>query len=68
MDKIVTIQEQIQQKIKYGDFITLGAMLGITSDNAKMRFRRGKEDAVQGMLKIIASRETLLSTSQENKQ
>lgn len=62
MDKIVTIREQIIGKISYGDFRTLGEMLNITRDNAKMRFRRGKEDAVLGMQKIIQAKESLVNT------
>lgn len=63
MDKIVTIKEQISGKVKYGDYLTLGAMLGITPDSAKMRYRRGKEDAVLAMARIIEAREALIQSA-----
>ena len=52
--------EQIKKKMITGDYITLGRMLGITPDSARMRFRREKEDAVAAMMKIIESREAMI--------
>lgn len=65
MDKIVTIREQINEKIKYGDYRTLGEMLGITADNAKMRYRRCKEDAVLAMQRITDARDGLVKPVSE---
>lgn len=60
--------EQIKQKMITGDYITLGRMLGITPDSARMRFRRQKEDAIKAMQKIIIGREALISQSSESVQ
>jgi len=38
--------EQIKNKIRYGDYITLSEMLITTPDTAKMRVRRGDKDAL----------------------
>lgn len=59
---VMTI-EQIKKKLRSGDFVTLGEMLGITPDSARMRFRRGKVEAINGIEKIIATRELLLQSS-----
>lgn len=61
---VMTI-EQIKRKMITGDYITLGRMLGITPETARMRFRRGKEDAVAGMQKIIDSRDQLVMSASE---
>ena len=53
--------EQIKESIMYGDYITLGKILGIDTQTARMRFRRNKEDAIAGMHKIIKQREQLLN-------
>lgn len=61
---VMTI-EQIKRKMITGDYITLGRMLGITPETARMRFRRGKDDAVSGMKKIIESRDELVRSTAE---
>lgn len=52
--------EEIKSKLKYGDYNTLGQILGITSDAAKMRFNRKDLNAMEAMVKIIQSREDLI--------
>jgi hypothetical protein len=52
--------EQIKTKIKYGDYGTLGQILGISPDAAKMRFNRKDLGAIDVMTKIIQTREELI--------
>ncbi|HLF52255.1 hypothetical protein [Flavobacterium sp.] len=59
--------EQIKSKLKYGDYNTLGQILGITSDAAKMRFNRKDLNAMEAMIKIIQSREDLIREYQPEK-
>jgi hypothetical protein len=59
--------EQIKSKLKYGDYNTLGQILGITSDAAKMRFNRKDVNAMEAMIKIIQSREDLIREYQPEK-
>jgi calcineurin-like phosphoesterase len=56
------------QKIKnqYGDWVTLGSVLGCNPDAAKKRFQRGNQKAINAMEDIIASREELKQKYQEN--
>lgn len=56
--------EQKFDKIDYGDFVILGKMLGINPDAARMRYRRGKEDAVEAMNKLQKMKEELISDNQ----
>ena len=51
--------EQIKTKTEYGDYTTLGKMLGITSAAAKMRFFRGDQKAKEALIAIIENREEL---------
>ncbi len=60
-------QKKLKNKVRNGDFILLGQMLNITKDAAKMRFYRGKEDAVLGLKKIIETRENLIENHQPKK-
>lgn len=53
--------EQIKLKTVYGDYTTLGKMLGTTSAAAKMRFLRGDEKAKETLEKIIKNREALFN-------
>jgi hypothetical protein len=64
MIKLVDVQtcEQIKEKIRTGDFITLGEILKISTDNARMRFHRRRQDAVDAMERIVVSREALTGT------
>jgi len=59
--------EQLKAKIKYGDYNTLGQILGITSDAAKMRFKRNDTVAIEAMTKMIAGREQLIKEYQSVK-
>jgi hypothetical protein len=52
--------EQIKTKTQYGDYTTLGMILGITAMAAKMRFIRGDKEAKDALLKILESREDLI--------
>lgn len=60
--------EQKNQKVKYGDYVLLGSLLGITPDNARMRLKRQKEDAVKGLEKIIETREKLQKQFEQEKE
>lgn len=53
--------EQIKQKMEYGDYGVAGKMLGITTDAARMRFRRGDDEMNETLIKIINNRETLIN-------
>ncbi|NMH29612.1 hypothetical protein [Flavobacterium silvaticum] len=53
--------EQLKKKIRYGDYSTLGLMLGINPDAAKMRFMRNDDKAIIAMTLIIESRERLIA-------
>jgi len=53
--------EQIKKKTQYGDYTTLGQILGITAMAAKMRFLRGDEEARKAMEKILESRQNLIT-------
>lgn len=64
---IVRIKEQIIEKIEKGDYITLGKMLGIAPDTARMRFRRDDKDAVLAMQKLVENRYEFIKTYQKTK-
>lgn len=59
--------EEIKMKLKYGDYNTLGQILRITPDAAKMRFKRKDFTAIEAMIKIIQSREDLIREYQPEK-
>ena len=59
--------EELKMKIKYGDYNTLGQILGITSDAAKMRFNRKDLTAIEAMTKLILSRDLLIKEYQSDK-
>jgi hypothetical protein len=54
--------EQIKEKLVYGDYQTLGKALGITAEAAKMRYFRGGVKERNILIEIIESREKILST------
>lgn len=56
--------EQIKSKIEYGDYKTLGAMLGVPPTTAKMRFLRGDSESKNALEKIIEAREELIKSHQ----
>ena len=53
--------EQIKKKIRYGDYNTLGLMLTINPDAAKMRFLRNDDMAIEAMRQIITHREEMIT-------
>lgn len=59
--------DQIKLKMKYGDYNTLGQILGISPDAAKMRFNRKDALAIEAMIKIIETREDLIREYQAGK-
>jgi hypothetical protein len=59
--------DQIKLKMKYGDYNTLGQILGISPDAAKMRFNRKDALAIEAMIKIIETREDLIREYQSGK-
>jgi len=59
--------EQIKHKIRYGDYITLSEMLNTTPDTAKMRVRRGDEEALSAAMVIILNREALIRMYKEDR-
>jgi hypothetical protein len=61
----MTIAE-LKGKTQYGDYTTLGQMLGITATAAKMRFQRGDVQAKDALLKIIEGREKLIEQFNES--
>lgn len=58
--KFVMKSEQIKNKIRYGDYITLSEMLNTTPESAKMRIRRNDKAALSAVLVIIENREKLI--------
>ena len=56
--------EEVKRKKERNDLTIAARMLGITLDSARTRFRRGKEDMVQTVAKIIKNREALISENQ----
>ncbi len=59
-ESIVRLKEHIKPNIQKGDFVIVGKMLGISQDNARMRFQRNKEVAVLAMKELIETRENLI--------
>jgi hypothetical protein len=53
-------KDELIVKIKSGDYITLGSILGCDSNAARMRFKRNNPEALEGMEKIIIARESLI--------
>lgn len=49
----------LKSRLQYGDYTTLGSVLGCSPDAAKKRFERGNAIAYQALEKIIESREAL---------
>lgn len=66
LNNVMTL-EQIKEKIKHGDYNTLALVLGISSDAAKMRFKRNDPDATEVLIKIITMRENLIKEFQPEK-
>lgn len=60
------MSEQNTKKTQYGDFQTLGKVLGISAEAAKMRYRRGDEQARKIIQEIIDARENLIASYQQS--
>ncbi|WP_264520355.1 hypothetical protein [Flavobacterium sp. N1994] len=58
-------KEEIKNKLQPGDFTTLGAMLGCQGEAARKRFNRDDKGAIEGAIKIIETRESLIEESQK---
>lgn len=56
--------EQLKSKIKYGDYVTVGEMIGCYPDKAKMRIRRNNTKALEALQAVIESREQLIKDFQ----
>ena len=52
LNELVRLKEQIKPKIEKGDFVVVGKMLGISQENARMRFARNKEQEILAMSKL----------------
>lgn len=63
IDKVRTIG-QIKERLKYGDYTTLGSMLKCSPEAAKKRFLRGNEEAKNALLKVVENREQLVHDHQ----
>lgn len=51
--------QQLKQRLQYGDYTTLGQVLGCSPDAAKKRFERGNLIAFKALQKIVENREDL---------
>lgn len=58
--QIVRLKEQVKEKMEKGDFLTLGKMLEVAQDTARVRFNRDNEIAVKAMEKIVNNRESFI--------
>lgn len=61
--KIIDLKSQL----KYGDYITLGEILGCAPDAAKKRFERGNQQAYDALCAIVDMREELKKEFQNQK-
>ena len=61
-------KSEIKDKLKSGDYIILGQMLGCDANTARIRFNRDKPEAIDGLIKIINNREVLISEKPETTQ
>ncbi len=61
----VLTTEQIKKQMIVGDFVTGAKMLGMNSDQFRMRFYRGKEDVRNCLQCIIENRQELINKHQK---
>ena len=59
--RYVLLKEQIEKRILKGDYVTLGKMLEISQDTARMRFKRSNKQAIDAMTIIIENRDRLIT-------
>ncbi|WP_394776811.1 hypothetical protein [Flavobacterium sp.] len=57
---------ELEGRLQYGDYTTLGAALSCTPDTAKKRFVRGNVEAFNALDRIITNREDLVKDLQNN--
>lgn len=60
-------QNNLESKLKYGDYTTLGIVLGCNADAAKKRFKRGNKQAEKALREIVENRERLIDKYQSKK-
>ena len=65
LNELVRLKEQIKPKIEKGDFVVVGKMLGISQENARMRFARNKEQEILAMKALVENRERLIEEYQK---
>jgi len=53
--------KELEAKMKYGDYESLASLLNCSRDAARKRFKRGNQEAITALQKIIDSRELLLN-------
>lgn len=58
--------EDLEKRLQYGDYTTLGAALSCSPDTAKKRFKRGNAEAFKALDRIITNRENLVKDLQNN--
>lgn len=58
--------DEIRNKVKIGDYVTLAKMLNISHPAAKMRVLRGNQEAIEALEEIIKSREELIKNYQKD--
>ena len=56
------LKAEIDPKVKKGDFITLGEMIGVPQNTARMRYKRDDADAILAMKKIVDTRDQLIKS------
>lgn len=66
LNELVRLKEQIKPKIEKGDFVVVGKMLGISQENARMRFGRNKEQEIFAMKAVVENREKLIEGYQKH--
>ena len=59
MESVPTLGH-IRSRLRYGDYVLLGELLGISSDAAKKRLSRKNKAAIAAMLTIIENRERFI--------
>jgi hypothetical protein len=58
--------DDLEQRLQYGDYTTLGAALSCSPDAAKKRFIRGNVEAFKALDRIITNREDLVKDLKNN--
>lgn len=58
--------DNLEKRLQYGDYTTLGAALSCTPDTAKKRFIRGNVEAFTALDRIITSREEIIQNLKNN--